>query len=327
MGVGAFNTRRGHRVGRHRAEPARHRPRLGPPQEAALLGLRAVRVRRPHRRNAATAMTARWCASRRCGRACASSSSACDNMPEGAYKSDHPLATPPVKERTMHDIETLITHFLNVSWGPVMPPGEVLGAIENTKGTNGYYLVSDGSTQLLPHAHPHALVPAPADAAADLPRPHDPRPAGHSGRHGFSCWRMWTVEEHADARRTSARSKPNSRTTRTARRVSIDAMKIVQQHRGWVSDESLRDMAELLGMSRGGTGRRRDLLQPDLPQAGGAPRDPGLRQRELLDHGLRAAARAPVRSGWDRPGRDHGRRTASRCCPSSAWAAATARRP
>ena len=24
----------------------------------------------------------------------------------------------------MHDIETLITHFLGVSWGPVIPPGE-----------------------------------------------------------------------------------------------------------------------------------------------------------------------------------------------------------
>jgi NADH-quinone oxidoreductase subunit C/D len=68
------------------------------------------------------------------------------NMPEGAYRSDHRLATPPVKAKTMHDIETLITHFLNVSWGPVMPVGEVLGAIEGTKGNNGYYLVSDGST-------------------------------------------------------------------------------------------------------------------------------------------------------------------------------------
>jgi NADH-quinone oxidoreductase subunit C/D len=69
-----------------------------------------------------------------------------NNMPEGSYTSDHPLATPPVKARTMHDIETLITHFLSVSWGPVIPPGEALGAIEGTKGNNGYYLVSDGST-------------------------------------------------------------------------------------------------------------------------------------------------------------------------------------
>ena len=69
-----------------------------------------------------------------------------EHMPEGRYTSDHPLATPPVKARTMHDIETLITHFMSVSWGPVIPPGETLGAIEGTKGNNGYYLVSDGST-------------------------------------------------------------------------------------------------------------------------------------------------------------------------------------
>ncbi|MEO7142823.1 MAG: NADH-quinone oxidoreductase subunit C/D [Bryobacteraceae bacterium] len=67
-----------------------------------------------------------------------------NNMPEGSYKSHQPLATPPVKDRTMHDIETLITHFLGVSWGPPIPPGEALGAIEATKGNNGYYLVSDG---------------------------------------------------------------------------------------------------------------------------------------------------------------------------------------
>ena len=44
------------------------------------------------------------------------------------------------------DIETLITHFLAVSWGPVIPPGEASLSIEATKGINSYYLVSDGST-------------------------------------------------------------------------------------------------------------------------------------------------------------------------------------
>lgn len=69
-----------------------------------------------------------------------------NNMPSGPYKSDHPLATPPLKGRTMHDIETLITHFLSVSWGPVIPAGEAFFGIEATKGNNGYYLISDGST-------------------------------------------------------------------------------------------------------------------------------------------------------------------------------------
>ncbi len=70
-----------------------------------------------------------------------------DNMPAGPYKSDHPLTTPPLKEYTMHDIETLITHFLGVSWGPVIPPGEAMVPIEATKGSNAYYLISDGDTR------------------------------------------------------------------------------------------------------------------------------------------------------------------------------------
>ncbi|MDD5170683.1 MAG: NADH-quinone oxidoreductase subunit C/D [Syntrophales bacterium] len=69
-----------------------------------------------------------------------------ENMPAGPYKSYHPLATPPLKERTLHDIETLINHFLGVSWGPVIPPGEACFSIEGIKGNTGYYLISDGST-------------------------------------------------------------------------------------------------------------------------------------------------------------------------------------
>ncbi len=69
-----------------------------------------------------------------------------DNMPAGSYKADHPLTTPPLRKHTMHDIETLIDHFLGVSWGPVIPPGEAFVGIEATKGSNGYYLISDGST-------------------------------------------------------------------------------------------------------------------------------------------------------------------------------------
>jgi NADH-quinone oxidoreductase subunit C/D len=87
------------------------------------------------------------------------------NMPVGPYKSDHPLAVPPAKERTMQDIETLITHFLGVSWGPVIPAGEVFMGIEATKGNNGYYLVSDGDihsyrTRIRTPSFPHLqMVP------------------------------------------------------------------------------------------------------------------------------------------------------------------------
>ncbi len=88
-----------------------------------------------------------------------------NNMPEGPYKSDHPLTTPPVKKNTLEDIETLIHHFLNVSWGPVIPPGEAFCSVEATKGNNGYYLISDGNvtsyrTRIRTPSFPHMqLVP------------------------------------------------------------------------------------------------------------------------------------------------------------------------
>jgi len=69
-----------------------------------------------------------------------------NHMPAGDYKADHPLTTPPPRERMLEHIETLITHFLQVSWGPVLPGNESLQMIEATKGINSYYLTSDGGT-------------------------------------------------------------------------------------------------------------------------------------------------------------------------------------
>jgi NADH-quinone oxidoreductase subunit E len=53
---------------------------------------------------------------------------------------------------------------------------------------------------------------------------------------------MLTAEERQEIEAEMARYP-----TREA--VCIDAMKIVQRHRGWVSDESIRDIGELLQMS------------------------------------------------------------------------------
>ena len=87
-----------------------------------------------------------------------------DVLPDGAYKSNHPLTTPPVKEPgTMHDIETLITHFLGVSWGPVVPPGEASVYTEGSKGQYSYYAISDGGqsayrTKIRTPSFPHLQV-------------------------------------------------------------------------------------------------------------------------------------------------------------------------
>ena len=69
------------------------------------------------------------------------------SLPAGEYQSRHPAATPPLKEHTRQDIETLIDHFVHVSWGPVIPPGEAAVGIESAKGNNTYYLVSDGDVR------------------------------------------------------------------------------------------------------------------------------------------------------------------------------------
>jgi len=69
-----------------------------------------------------------------------------DNMPEGPYKAEHALTTPPDKSRTMKDIDSLIPHFVNVTWGPVIPVGEVAMFVEATKGIMGYHMISDGNT-------------------------------------------------------------------------------------------------------------------------------------------------------------------------------------
>jgi NADH-quinone oxidoreductase subunit E len=53
---------------------------------------------------------------------------------------------------------------------------------------------------------------------------------------------MLTVEE-----RTEIEAEFGNYPNRQA--ACIDALKIVQRHRGWVSDEALQDIAELLGMS------------------------------------------------------------------------------
>ena len=45
-----------------------------------------------------------------------------------------------------NDIETQIQHFLNTSWGAVMPNGESSFAVEATKGINSYSIISDGTS-------------------------------------------------------------------------------------------------------------------------------------------------------------------------------------
>ena len=63
-----------------------------------------------------------------------------------------------------------------------------------------------------------------------------------TGERKGNCKAMLTAEE-----RQEIATKLAEYPTRQA--MSIESMLIVQRHRGWVSDESLKDLSELLGLS------------------------------------------------------------------------------
>ncbi len=68
-----------------------------------------------------------------------------ETMPEGDFNADDPKIVLPPKERVFTDMEALIHHFILVTRGFPVPPGEAYASIESPKGELGFYVVSDGS--------------------------------------------------------------------------------------------------------------------------------------------------------------------------------------
>ena len=312
-----LHPRGGDRVGRHRAGPARHAASTGTSARSG--PTRATRTSSSTSRSAdagdcyarAVVRVEEMRQSLRIIQQCV------DHMPAGPYKAEHPLTTPPPKERTMQDIETLITHFLSVSVGAGAAGGRSVGA-RSRRPRAPPATTWSATTAPIPYRTRIrvAQLPAHADAAADHARAADRRPARDPGRDGLRAGRRRPMSRHrtresavdAEPRRDRRDRGADRASTPIRARLSIEALMVVQQHRALgLGRGAARHRRDDLDVGRRAR-RRRDLLQPDLPAAGRPPRDPALRQRELLDRGLRedpprarSEARHPLR-------RDHGGR-------------------
>jgi NADH-quinone oxidoreductase subunit D len=68
-------------------------------------------------------------------------------LPDGPINVDDPRVILPSKTAAMNDMEAMIFHFKQVMEGVAAPVGEAYVAIENGKGEQGNYLVSDGTAK------------------------------------------------------------------------------------------------------------------------------------------------------------------------------------
>ena len=69
---------------------------------------------------------------------------ACDKLPDGPVNAPDLKSVLPPKEQVLTKMEQLIHHFMIVTEGPDVPPGEVYFGAENPKGELGFYIVSKG---------------------------------------------------------------------------------------------------------------------------------------------------------------------------------------
>lgn len=66
------------------------------------------------------------------------------DMPPGRVMAEDARYCLPDKTAALHDIESLIHHFVNVTRGPKIPRGEAYFSTEHPRGEQGFYVASDG---------------------------------------------------------------------------------------------------------------------------------------------------------------------------------------
>jgi NADH-quinone oxidoreductase subunit D len=69
---------------------------------------------------------------------------ALDKMPDGPWNAPEAKVMLPDKTAVLTKMEELIHHFINVTAGINVPPGEIYFGAENPKGELGFYIISRG---------------------------------------------------------------------------------------------------------------------------------------------------------------------------------------
>ena len=181
-------------------------------------------------------------------RACVSSRNCVAHMPAGPVQAQHSLAMPPPRAAMLKDIDTLIPHFLNASWGAVIPAGEAAVTIEAAKGVE--HLCADQRWRHRPvsRAHPaHTLLRASANHSDALQGRVSGGPDRHYRQHRFRDGRCRPLKHFL--RPSGEGILALMAREPMPRAACINALRYVQQGRRFISDAILAEIAAMLGMS------------------------------------------------------------------------------
>ena len=222
-----------------------------------------------------------------------------DLLPPGDYRIQDKKVTPPPRARIDESMEALIHHFKIFTEGFKVPEGEAYVAVESPRGELGCYIVSDGSAKpYRMHIRGPSFVNLQTLPAHDARRPDRRRGRRHLVRRpdhgrGRPLMARFTAENTILAREIIARYP-------RAKSALIPLLHLAQEQDGYVADDAMEHIAELIGVTAGRGARHLLVLRDVQARAGG-----GVPRQRLHEHRLHAARRRGAPAPPRGPPRHH----------------------